>query len=135
MELFLADDPRLSERPTAGVRLANDQCPLAWAATVNLNGNEGNIALIELEFPQFTDGRAFSQAYLLRKRLGYRGPIRAVGQVLIDQLLQMQRTGFTQAVLRVDQDIAHARQLLAHYADFYQGDATGLQPRFQRVTA
>jgi uncharacterized protein (DUF934 family) len=133
MELFLANDPDVMALPVGGIRLANDQCPLAWAAAVE--GNWVDIPLIELEFPQFTDGRAFSQAYLLHKRLGFPGQIRAVGEVLIDQLLQMQRTGFSQAVLRVDQDITHARHLLAHYSDFYQADATGLQPRFRRTTA
>ena len=55
---------------------------------------------IELHFPKFTDGRAFSQAFLLRRRLGFKGDIRATGDVLIDQLVQMQRTGFSSAVLQ-----------------------------------
>ncbi len=133
MELFLAGDPRIQSESSAGVRLSNDQCPVAWANA--LTHPLAELAYVELEFPKFTDGRAFSQAYLLRRRLAYTGPIRAVGEVLMDQLLQMQRTGFSQAVLRADQNLAHARQLLSHYSDFYQGDATGLLPRFRRVTA
>jgi uncharacterized protein (DUF934 family) len=84
---------------------------------------------IELYFPAFTDGRAFSQAVQLRKRLGFKGDIRATGDVLIDQLVQMQRSGFTSAVLREDQSFEHAAKLLSHYQDFYQGDVAN-QPAF-----
>ena len=85
--------------------------------------------VVELHFPAFTDGRAFSQAVQLRKRLGFKGDIRATGDVLIDQLVQMQRSGFTSAVLREDQSLAHGKKLLAHYSDFYQGDVAN-QPAF-----
>jgi uncharacterized protein (DUF934 family) len=85
---------------------------------------------VELHFPKFSDGRAFSQAVQLRRRLGYQGEIRATGDVLIDQLVQMQRTGFSSAVLRDDQDAAHGQKLLTHYAAFYQGDAAAPGPRF-----
>ncbi|NJS36722.1 MAG: DUF934 domain-containing protein [Brachymonas sp.] len=78
--------------------------------------------LIELNFPAFSDGRAFSQAVQLRKRLGFKGDIRATGDVLVDQLVQMQRSGFTSAVLREDQSAEHGKKLLAHYSNFYQGD-------------
>lgn len=88
------------------------------------------VRVVELQFPKFSDGRAFSQAFLLRRRLGFTGDIRATGEVLIDQVLQMQRSGFTQAVLKADQDLAHAERLLAHYGGFYQGDAVQPQPRF-----
>ncbi len=50
--------------------------------------------------------------------------------MLIDQLAQMQRSGFSQAVLRADQDLDHGRKLLAHYPAFYQGDAVHTQPHF-----
>jgi uncharacterized protein (DUF934 family) len=85
--------------------------------------------VIELHFPAFTDGRAFSQAVQLRKRLKFKGDIRATGDVLIDQLVQMQRSGFSSAVLREDQSLEHATKLLAHYKDFYQGDVAN-QPAF-----
>ena len=85
---------------------------------------------IDLHFPKFTDGRAFSQSYLLRRRLGFEGEIRATGDVLSDQLVQMQRTGFDSAVLRADQDLNHARAQFARFGGFYQGDAVQSQPRF-----
>ncbi|MFZ3158607.1 MAG: DUF934 domain-containing protein [Rhodoferax sp.] len=104
------------------VALANDADP----STLALAG----VDRIELNFPKFTDGRAFSQAYLLRRRLDFKGDIRATGDVLVDQLLQMQRSGFSSAVLRADQNLAHAQRQLAHFAGFYQGDAAQPQPHF-----
>jgi len=88
------------------------------------------VSTVVLHFPKFTDGRAFSQAFLLRRRLGFTGDIRATGDVLIDQLAQMQRSGFSQAVLREDQHLEHGRKLLAYYPAFYQGDAVDTQPHF-----
>ncbi len=105
------------------LRVANDAEVLSLAL-------EG-IACIELDFPKFTDGRAFSQAHVLRRR-GFVGDIRATGDVLIDQLLQLQRSGFTSAVLREGQDAAHGERLLAHYSGFYQGDVQDL-PHFARA--
>lgn len=53
------------------------------------------IALVAVNFPAFNDGRAFSHASLLRERLGYQGELRAVGDVLIDQIPLMLRVGIT----------------------------------------
>ena len=89
---------------------------------------------IELDFPKFTDGRAFSQAFLLSRRLGFKGEIVATGDVLIDQLAQMQRSGFTCAVLRDDQALSVAQRVLAAYPGYdvgaYQGDAVHVSPHF-----
>jgi uncharacterized protein (DUF934 family) len=90
---------------------------------------------IDLKFPKFTDGRAYSQAFLLRRRLGFQGELRATGDVLADQLLQMQRSGFDSAVLRADQNLAHAQRQLSHFASFYQGDAVSVQPHFANTGA
>ena len=102
--------------------LANDADP----RELKLDG----IERIDLHFPKFTDGRAFSQAFLLRRRLGFTGEIRATGDVLIDQLLQMQRCGFDAAVLRSDQNQADAQRQLQRYPAFYQGDARTPEPHF-----
>ena len=88
-----------------------------------------NAQCIELHFPKFTDGRAYSQAFVLRRR-GFQGDIRATGDVLVDQLLQMQRSGFSSAVLRNDQDASLAQRLLQQFAGFYQGDAVQRAPHF-----
>jgi uncharacterized protein (DUF934 family) len=78
---------------------------------------------ISLNFPKFTDGRAYSQAALLRGRLGATGPLIATGDVLVDQVLQMARCGFSHAILRADQSLEAAERQLARYSRFYQVDA------------
>ena len=109
---------------TTALSVAND----ADVQNLNLDG----VTRIDLSFPKFTDGRAFSQAFVLRRR-GFAGDIRAHGDVLIDQLAQMQRCGFSSAVLRADQDAAHGQKLLSHYKAFYQGDAATRAPHFARA--
>ena len=107
--------------------IANDADP----RTLALSG----VQRIDLQFPKFSDGRAFSQAFLLRRRLGFRGEIRATGDVLVDQLVQMQRTGFDSAVLREDQDVGVAQRQFERYNAFYQGDAVTAAPHFARGIA
>jgi uncharacterized protein (DUF934 family) len=106
------------------LEIANTEDP----RTLSLDG----VTRIDLNFPKFTDGRAFSQAFLLRRRLGFQGEIRATGDVLIDQLVQMERTGFDVAVLREDQNLAFAQAQFERYRGFYQGDAVTVQPEFSR---
>ena len=69
---------------------------------------------------------------MLGRRGGFHGDIRAGGDVLVDQLSQMQRCGFSSAVLRADQDHAKGQQLLDHFSAFYQGDVDQPQPLFAR---
>ena len=102
------------------------------AADVLALSMEG-VQRIDLHFPKFADGRAFSQAVLLRRRLGFQGTIRATGDVLIDQLVQMRRCGFSEAVLREDQDLAHGETLLRLFSGFYQGDLQQPHPLFARA--
>jgi uncharacterized protein (DUF934 family) len=109
------------------VRLPNDADPLA----LPLEG----VDRIDLHFPKFTDGRAFSQAFLLRRRRGFTGEIRATGDVLIDQLVQMSRSGFDVAVLREGVDPADAQRQFDRYNAFYQGDAVHVKPLFAEATA
>ena len=90
------------------------------------------VTRIDLNFPKFTDGRAYSQAFLLRRRLGFTGEIRATGDVLIDQLVQMERTGFDVAVLREDQHLEFAQAQFDRFKGFYQGDAVTVKPAFAR---
>ena len=122
LQLFSAGHFDAAADAPGTLALANDADP-----------RESSLACVHtvvLDFPAFTDGRAFSQAFLLRRRLGFTGHIRAVGDVLIDQLQQMQRSGFTQAVLRADQDLAAGQRQLARFPAFYQGDAVNTAPHF-----
>ena len=108
------------------IALANDSDPREQTLA--------GVTRIDLHFPKFTDGRAFSQAFLLSRRLGFTGEIRATGDVLVDQLAQMQRSGFTSAVLRADQPLEVAQRVLASYPGYdvgaYQGDAVHRSPHF-----
>ena len=107
------------------LQLANDADPRNLA----LDG----VQRVELHFPKFSDGRAYSQAFLLRRRLRYQGELRATGDVLVDQVVQMQRCGFDSAVLRADQDLAVAQRQFDHIESFYQGDARTSAPLFARA--
>ena len=111
-----------AEGDTRTVALPNDADAMALPL--------GGVERVDLHFPNFTDGRAFSQAFLLRRRRGYQGDIRATGDVLVDQLVQMQRTGFSSAVLREGVDAADAQRQFDRFPAFYQGDAVNTLPHF-----
>ncbi len=106
------------------LQLANDVDPL----TVPLEGVER----VELNFPKFTDGRAYSQAWLIRRRRRFAGDIRATGDVLVDQLVHMQRTGFSSAVLKEGKDPADVPRQFGRFGRYYQGDVAS-QPRFKEA--
>ena len=109
------------------ISMANDADP----REVSLEG----VKRIDLHFPKFTDGRAYSQAFLLRRRLGFQGEIRATGDVLIDQLVSMSRTGFDVAVLRDGLDASAAQRQFDRFPAFYQGSAIDTQPLFAKTSA
>ncbi len=111
------------------ISIANDEDPLT------LKDRLDGVARIELHFPHFTDGRAYSQAYLLRRRLGFKGDLRATGDVLIDQLIQMERTGFSSAVLKEGVDPADAQRQFARFPAFYQSDVLDETPLLRRDTS
>ncbi len=115
--------------PSDVLHIANDVDPLALQAEI------AKAKVIDLHFPKFTDGRAYSQAALIRKRLGFTGELRATGDVLIDQLQLMQRTGFSTAVLREGQSKATGEKMLALFSDFYQGDVVHPAPHFAKKAA
>lgn len=90
---------------------------------------------IDLRFPKFTDGRAYTQAVLLRRRYHFRGDIRATGDVLIDQLVHMHRSGFSSAVLAPGVDASAAQRQFERFSAFYQGDVLEPRPLFAREAA
>jgi len=90
-------------------------------------------ALVALRFPKWVDGRAYSQAHLLRARLRFAGEVRATGDVVADMLPLLARTGFDAVVLRADQSVATAKRALGFFPQgHYQGDLIEPQPRFAR---
>lgn len=88
------------------------------------------IAAVALHFPKWVDGRAYSQARLLRSRYRYKGEVRATGEVLVDMVPLMARTGFDAAMLRADQSLEAAERALGFFAGHYQGDTQDNRPLF-----
>ncbi|MEO0410598.1 MAG: DUF934 domain-containing protein [Pseudomonadota bacterium] len=86
------------------------------------------IALIDVDFPAYTDGRGYSQARVLREHMGFQGELRAIGDVLIDQLRFMQRCGFDVAVLADHVDPSDAQAALERYGVWYQPAADDHPP-------
>lgn len=101
--------------------------------TADLLANDcQNFALINVVFPKFADGRGYSTARLLRERYGFTGQLRAVGDVLFDQLFFMMRCGFNAMSMREDQDLDLAIKGFETFSDPYQGDVNDTRPLFRR---
>jgi uncharacterized protein (DUF934 family) len=90
------------------------------------------LAMIAIRFPQFTDGRGYSLARLLRERLGWRGELRAVGDVQRDQLVYLSRVGFDAFALRAEVDVDDAVRAFDAFSDAYQAAWDRPQPLFRR---
>ncbi|MEN9417466.1 MAG: hypothetical protein RI988_1086 [Pseudomonadota bacterium] len=100
----------------AAVRLPNDVDPDILAPDL------ARLRAVLLQFPKWTDGRAYSQAWLLRARLGWRGEIRATGDVVVDMAPLLRRTGFDAAELRPGQSREAAQRALGFFDGHYQRD-------------
>jgi len=112
-----------------GVRLRSDQ--EAKLVEPYLAG----LWLIAIDFPTFKDGRGYTTARLLRERLGYKGQLRAVGDVLRDQLLYMRRCGFDAYELKPGKDLLSAPAAFSELSVTYQGAADDPRPLFRRRSA
>jgi len=111
----------------AGLWLAPDDDPEASRPWLD------QVPLIAVDFPKFTDGRGYSIAYLLRTRLGYRGELRAIGDVLPDQVHYMSRVGFDAFAVRPDRSIQQALKGLGTFSTGYQGAWEQPLPAFRRA--
>jgi len=131
---FLADARELTERDAPlGVLWPNDR------RVAELEPWLGRLSLVALVFPKFRDGRAYSQARLLRERHGFRGELRATGDVLRDQFHFLLRAGFDSFEVKKAADARVFAQAAARYSVFYQPSADGRPPalrrRLQQVSA
>ena len=131
MNIIAADAVPTSVEAENTLQIANDADLAELAASGALEG----VVCVELQFPKFTDGRAYSQALLLRRRYQFAGDIRATGDVLIDQLVHMHRSGFSSAVLAPGVDASAAQRQFARFSAFYQGDVLEPRPLFAREAA
>jgi uncharacterized protein (DUF934 family) len=148
------DRVRLVREGTVDATTAGDVVPLdvylalpaqrragvgAWLAPADeprrLADDVGVLALIAVDFPAFKDGRGYSTATLLRTRYGFRGDLRAIGDVQVDQLFYLRRVGFSSFALRDDQDPGAAGAALRTFSDVYQASVDQPQPHFRRRAA
>lgn len=130
LAVWLARKPEiLAQGGAIGVWLDSSEGPEAIATDLE------QIAVIGVNFPKFTDGRSYSSARLLRERYAYRGEIRAIGDVLFDQLFYMKRCGIDAFTLRADQNIEKALTGFATFSESYQAAVDQPQPLFRRRAA
>lgn len=112
---FLSEhDVLIARNRSIGVRLSASDDPELLVPHLD------SIHVIELSFPKYTDGRALSQAQLLRRRHGYKGEIRAIGQVLRDQLRLMIRCGFDAMVIEEADAEGVYDYSASEFSEFYQ---------------
>jgi uncharacterized protein (DUF934 family) len=88
--------------------------------------------VVAIRFPKFVDGRGFSAARLLRERYGYQGEIRAIGEIIRDQLYLLQRCGFNAFELAAEVNLAEASKSLSDFSDAYQVAVDQPVPLFKR---
>lgn len=127
LKVWLAQRDALQKRAEIGVWFASDERAEA------LQGDVAKLPVIAVDFPKFADGRGYSIAYHLRNRLGYRGELRAIGDVLRDQLFYMQRVGFDAFAVRADKDINDALNGLKDFSLSYQASTDNAQPLYRHA--
>lgn len=109
-----------------GVWLDSDDDPYELA------NDAGELALVAVNFPVFRDGRAFSSAAIVRERLGYKNELRAIGDVLRDQLFYMKKCGINSFELPESVDAEEALAAFGDFADNYQSTVENPAPLFRR---
>jgi uncharacterized protein (DUF934 family) len=127
LKVWQAQRDKLQGRADIGVWFASDE------RAEDLQNEVEKFSVIAVDFPKFADGRGYSIAYHLRARLGYRGELRAIGDVLRDQLFYMQRVGFDAFAARADKDIHEALKGLSDFSLTYQASSDEKLPLFRRV--
>jgi uncharacterized protein (DUF934 family) len=124
-QLWLDNKEALAERKDVSIWLAGDSDLSAFE-------NLDNFEAIGINFPAFADGRGYSLARLVSERLNFKGEIRAIGDVLIDQLFFMKRCGFTSYLLKEGLDADKALNYFSTFTDPYQLAADIKEPLFRR---
>lgn len=126
LAVWLAQRDGLAARADIGVWIGADERPEL------LKGELDKFAVVAVDFPKFTDGRGYSIAFNLRKRLDYKGELRAIGDVLRDQLFSMHRVGFDAYATRPDRSIDDALKGLTVFSETYQASVDENLPLYRR---
>ena len=118
----------LSKHTALGVWLADTEGPELIANDLKC------FQVVAIDFPKFANGRGYSTAALMRTRYGYCGELRAIGDVLRDQLFYLARVGFDAFAIRTDRPIEDALNALCDFSVTYQSSVDEVRPLFQRVS-
>lgn len=127
LQVWLAQKSALAARTDIGVWISSDERP------EQLKEDTATLPLVAVDFPSFADGRGYSIAYNLRARLGFTGELRAIGDVLRDQLFYMARVGFNAFATREDRDIEDELKGLTDFSEVYQTSWDQKVPLFRRA--
>jgi uncharacterized protein (DUF934 family) len=127
LTVWEAQRTALQKRADIGVWIASHERPEV------LKEDVAKLPVIAVDFPKFSDGRGYSIAYNLRARLGFTGELRAIGDVLRDQMFYMQRVGFNAFATREDRSIHDALKSLSDFSEAYQTAWDQKSPLFRRV--
>jgi len=124
---WIAQAETLSQHltPDLGVWLDSDEEPGDL-------GNPNQFSVIAINFPKFADGRGYSSARILREKFSFKGELRAMGDVLLDQLFYMKRCGFNSFAMRPDRSAHKALAGLTVFSEAYQGSTDNPLPLFRR---
>jgi uncharacterized protein (DUF934 family) len=126
LSYLLASPSILDERDNVGVWLDSDQGPEPLEPYLD------RLPAIAINFPKFVDGRGYSYARILRDRFNYQGEVRAIGDILHDQLFYLKRCGFDAFAVREDKDISIALNGLSDFSNSYQTATDQPLPLFRR---
>ncbi|MDB5961461.1 MAG: oxidoreductase [Massilia sp.] len=126
LAVWLAQHDALAARGAIGVWIGADESADA------IKGELDHFGVVAIDFPKFTDGRGYSIAYKVRKRLGYKGELRAIGDVLRDQLFSMHRVGFDAYATRADRNIDDEVKGLTVFSETYQASVDQDLPLYRR---
>jgi len=127
LTVWEAQRTALQKRADIGVWIASHERPEV------LKDDVAKLPVIAVDFPKFSDGRGYSIAYNLRTRLGFTGELRAIGDVLRDQMFYMQRVGFNAFATREDRSIHDALKSLYDFSEAYQTAWDQKMPLYRRV--
>ena len=127
----------LIQREELSARLKKSHDLAIWFGSAeqakDLGADAALFPLLAVDVPKFSDGRGYSIAYNIRSRLGYTGEVRAIGDVLRDQLFYMQRVGFNAFATREDRSIQDAIKGLTDFSEMYQTSWDEKNPLFRRT--
>ncbi len=127
----------LAQRESLLARQQQQKNLAVWFASddnaADLQADLGLFELLAIDFPKFADGRGYSIAYYLRNRYQYQGELRAIGDVLRDQLFYMKRVGFDAYAVRADKNIHDAVKSLSDFSEKYQAAWDEKNPLFRRA--